>query len=588
MKRKFTRKQVTLMIIGILIILLLIFTAAYAFLGPVIGAGSKTDLDVTIKGVDLLELEAGDPINLTIGSHNLHDAAANVEGETFARATLIPNKTTLTATKYYNLGMNIANNTFVYSDGSTPEILLQLFDPEGNVITTAGDLSYVTINGVSGFDITTATGKITLASSREINATTEEGTVENWVIKVIILNLPDVDQTPNANASFEMDTAVNEEGEITEPILIHEKIEADAVLSNDLATISVDESIRYVGADVNNYVCFGSDEEICPEDNLYQMIGLYDVPNPSMKLMKVTSIDTGLTEEIDNINYLNTNFYNTLPANYKSMIQPTWLELGDASDLPNYDATVSVYNIEGCNRSETTKNIGWVNTSEYIFSQINSETWMNTEGIDTDYSHIENIIKPAIYLNSAVAFSGGNGTETNPYRLKQLSDDNIAINIESNVLKVNLPTTNYNLTKIFDTGLELPTEPEEPSDNVPPFIFGVSLFPNSAEMVCDDLPLGGDIYPLETNCYLNVYERCNQLNVYHISAADMEGNQIIFSMTPLSNDGLKNVVIDSTLGYLNVTLSDEKYGTNYIKDYKIVITDEIDDVTINLQIQYHH
>ncbi len=468
MKRKFTRKQVTLMIIGILIILLLIFTAAYAFLGPVIGAGSKTDLDVTIKGVDLLKLEAGDPINLTIGSHNLHDAAANVEGETFARATLIPNKTTLTATKYYNLGMNIANNTFVYSDGSTPEILLQLFDPEGNVITTAGDLSYVTINGVSGFDITTATGKITLASSREINATTEEGTVENWVIKVIILNLPDVDQTPNANASFEMDTAVNEEGEITEPILIHEKIEADAVLSNDLATISVDNSIRYVGADVNNYVCFGSDEEICPEDNLYQMIGLFDKGSLVTKIMKVTPVETNQSDTTAIIDYLNTAFYDTIPIKYQNMIKSTNLAIGSSNevyDLGRYYAEGSTrYNLEGCKMSDL-KNVGFINLSEYDYSISNHETYMqNNIGTYTESGTLSSSLRPTIYLNSAVAFSNGNGSENNPYRLEQLEDDNIAINTESNILKVNLPTNNYSLTKIVDLEPENPDEGGEPEN----------------------------------------------------------------------------------------------------------------------------
>ena len=37
-----------------------------------------------------------------------------------------------------------------------------------------------------------------------------------------------------------------------------------------------DYSYRYSGANPNNYVCFGSDELICPEDNLYRIIGVFD------------------------------------------------------------------------------------------------------------------------------------------------------------------------------------------------------------------------------------------------------------------------------------------------------------------------
>ena len=37
-----------------------------------------------------------------------------------------------------------------------------------------------------------------------------------------------------------------------------------------------DNSYRYSGADPNNYVCFGSDEETCPNDNLYRIIGVFD------------------------------------------------------------------------------------------------------------------------------------------------------------------------------------------------------------------------------------------------------------------------------------------------------------------------
>ena len=48
-----------------------------------------------------------------------------------------------------------------------------------------------------------------------------------------------------------------------------------------------DNSYRYSGANLNNYVCFGSDEETCPNDNLYRIIGVFnDTGEYQVKLIK--------------------------------------------------------------------------------------------------------------------------------------------------------------------------------------------------------------------------------------------------------------------------------------------------------------
>ena len=50
-----------------------------------------------------------------------------------------------------------------------------------------------------------------------------------------------------------------------------------------------DNSYRYAGANPNNYVCFGSDEATCSEDNLYRIIGAFDEEksgNYQIKLIK--------------------------------------------------------------------------------------------------------------------------------------------------------------------------------------------------------------------------------------------------------------------------------------------------------------
>ncbi len=65
-----------------------------------------------------------------------------------------------------------------------------------------------------------------------------------------------------------------------------------------------DYSYRYAGANPNNYVCFGSDEELCPEDNLYRIIGVF---NNQVKLIKNSSIGSTCWDGSDCEEYFNSN-----------------------------------------------------------------------------------------------------------------------------------------------------------------------------------------------------------------------------------------------------------------------------------------
>ena len=60
-----------------------------------------------------------------------------------------------------------------------------------------------------------------------------------------------------------------------------------------------DNSYRYAGANPNNYVCFGSDEESCPADNLYRIIGVFE---NQVKLIKNASIGDYVWD-VDNIDF---------------------------------------------------------------------------------------------------------------------------------------------------------------------------------------------------------------------------------------------------------------------------------------------
>ena len=65
----------------------------------------------------------------------------------------------------------------------------------------------------------------------------------------------------------------------------------DYTLSNGAG----ESSYRYAGANPNNYICFGSEESTCPDDNLYRIIGVFGdynhgVTNKNLvKIIKNTS-----------------------------------------------------------------------------------------------------------------------------------------------------------------------------------------------------------------------------------------------------------------------------------------------------------
>ena len=78
-----------------------------------------------------------------------------------------------------------------------------------------------------------------------------------------------------------------------------------------------DNSYRYAGADPKNYVCFGSDEETCPADNLYRIIGVFD---GQAKLIKY--------------DYAGESTLGTAPASNGTLNSSYYK--GSLSNIPNY------------------------------------------------------------------------------------------------------------------------------------------------------------------------------------------------------------------------------------------------------------
>lgn len=240
-----------------------------------------------------------------------------------------------------------------------------------------------------------------------------------------------------------------------------------------------DYSYRYSGANPNNYVCFGSDEESCSEDNLYRIIGVFE---NEVKLMKVTAYGWYYWDDGRNNLWneskkptirtvLNENYFNTLNEKYKNMIEIHIWPVGGVtvSSYADDGTAKKFYDYElGYRHSgfEDSMKIGLIYVSEYGFAaspdywekNLNNysrpSNWMLYssgceltitrysgfngvwDGISsnsfvyqifggqghitssTDFIGVTSTVRPTFYLKADVMYDSGDGTQENPYRIK--------------------------------------------------------------------------------------------------------------------------------------------------------------------------
>ena len=232
----------------------------------------------------------------------------------------------------------------------------------------------------------------------------------------------------------------------------------------DLANGAQDNSYRYSGANPNNYVCFGSDEATCPEDNLYRIIGVF---NGQVKLIKSTSYGNyawnagnsntwDASTKPDIYTTLNTTYYNTLGSEWQSKIAThSWKVGGMARDTSatakdyydtevgtgqsGYEETMKIglmyvsdygygaseeYWTTELNNYEPTVDSNWMylGAYEWLISRYSDITsyafyvlsagYVYGSGVDNSYA-----VRPSFYLESDVTYASGSGSMTDPLKI---------------------------------------------------------------------------------------------------------------------------------------------------------------------------
>ena len=406
MEVKNEKKVLWLSFLGVLTFIAVVVGATYAYFQAQGGGSANTNVNVQTATTDNLSFQVGESIRLTANQEDFGSGAGNKSGSTTASATLTANNATNNATRNYYVYLDITSNNFEYTTvDDQAELLLKITDPDGAEVTTLGSLERKTSGGVTGFDITTSTGLITIADNYEITST---GTVtQEWQIEVIFANL-DSDQNANTGKSFSATLMIQEEayeytladvcpdggnlasciadlntlaGDGAGNLYYHDGIGSYTNADQEAG----DYSYRYSGADPNNYVCFGATGADCQdEDNQYRIIGVF---NNQVKLIKATSYGN-YAWDADSVNTwdestkpdiyttLNETYYNTLGNEWQNLIAESTWQVGGMA-LSRTNTAKQYYDVEvgtGQSGYEETMKIGLMYVSDYGYGA-SPEKW---------------------------------------------------------------------------------------------------------------------------------------------------------------------------------------------------------------------
>ena len=455
----------SILIIGVFLVLVIRIT--YSYLAAFINE-ARENVTIGSDTTDKLEFFEGNPIDLNVTSTTLPEGGGNYAQSTTYRAELTANSTNNTAEESYYVYFNVTANTLNYTQEGNPEVILTV-SQDGTEITNIDGLTYGTYNGVTGFDVTTATGLFTVASDYAITSNSStDATVQNWTFTLTYLN-QNYDQSGNYGNKMSVEFIMSKEEKATTTLaeyIISQYTGTDGendlyYHDADLANGASDNSYRYAGANPNNYVCFGSTAATCPTDNLYRIIGVF---GNEVKLIKSTSYgsykwDSGgsntwnSSTKPDIRSALNTTFLGTLSSTWQNKIAThSWEVGGMARD--NSATARDYYDTEIRNQTADpdSMKIGLMYVSDFGFAASNSywttelfnyepaksSNWLagltewtisrNLGGSGSafyvvsagyvDYlSHgvtTSNAVRPSFYLTSSTSYVSGSGTSADP------------------------------------------------------------------------------------------------------------------------------------------------------------------------------
>ena len=129
-------KTKTLILIAIVTLLVFVSGITYAYFQTQGGNGANANVNVLSSSTDNLIFTVEKDIYINASLANFGEGMGDLSDDTNATATLIPNNYDNTASAMYNIYIIIeANNLEYTTPNNTPELLLNVTDPNGNKLT---------------------------------------------------------------------------------------------------------------------------------------------------------------------------------------------------------------------------------------------------------------------------------------------------------------------------------------------------------------------------------------------------------------------------------------------------------------------
>lgn len=272
-KEKNKKRSIAFLIVGVMVLLVAIIGAAYAYFQAQIGNGAQSNINALTGTTDSLvfnmkDIDAGEgndyiidedkieegvdltPIIINADQTNFGKEDTSLGDGVVATATLRANNTTNTAEATYNVFFAIDNNDLKYTTSEKkPELILRVTGPDGEVKKIEGlvyhDKDDDNPNDVSGFDITGKKHAYAIKIGQEIRVDDPNGEhqkSEEWKVEVIFVNIPNHDQNDNTNKTVNGKVIITTKDDIeTYKIPYINTVDATVSKNSIVATASMQE-----------------------------------------------------------------------------------------------------------------------------------------------------------------------------------------------------------------------------------------------------------------------------------------------------------------------------------------------------------
>ncbi len=249
------RKKILLIVIGILLSLGIIISVSYAWWSHIVSQEGINTIESTCLEIELTD---ENPIHLQ-NAYPITDAEAKI---------LIPYTFTITNTcntaVEYDVNLDIMESTSRLSseyiavefNGETKKLLNTLESvepsyPGSDYIPV--EARYLTSGELGANESKTYTIKLWMDESVTVE---DDAMNKNFISKIVVT-------AKQSHIVRLVDYVMSETSKDFEKFEHPETYQTPALTD-----------YRYTGSNPNNYVCFGSEESVCPEDNLYRIIGV--------------------------------------------------------------------------------------------------------------------------------------------------------------------------------------------------------------------------------------------------------------------------------------------------------------------------